>query len=139
MAAHCLFLGLIMKLELFHVDTCLSDFWAGHSLPHVQIEVWPGMSMKNIKDALRDELRMGCVMGSDDNARLLSDAFVGAENEKRADQLTRAAYAAINRMRPINKGQRRFFTDLEPIDSEDDTIESVYAFFIFDEVSRGSL
>ena len=131
MAASNYILGLIMKLELSHVDTCLPDFWSGHHMPHVQIEVWPGMSLKSIKSALRDELSMGSVMGSDENARLLSADFVGADNEKRADQITRAAYAAINRIKPNNKGQRKFFTDLVPIKADDDTTESVYAFFVF--------
>jgi hypothetical protein len=126
-----LFKGLTMKLELNHVDTCLPDFWSGHHLPHVQIPVYHNMSLKDIKQALRYELSMGYVMGSTDYARLLRDDFIGAKNEKLADKVTRAAYAAINRIKPANKGQRKFFTDLEPSECEDEIGDSVYAFFVF--------
>lgn len=118
-----------MKYELCHVDTCLPGYWSGHHLPHVQIPVYRGMSLKAIKEALRDELRMGAVMGNTEEARLLSDDFV--TDEKKADKVTRAAYAAINRIKPEKKGQRKFFTDIE--DADDDS-ESVYAFFVFMEI-----
>jgi hypothetical protein len=123
-----------MKLELCHTDTCLPDYWSGHHLPHVQIPVYRNMSLKDIKQALKQELLQGCVMGSTETARLLSDAYVGAENEKQADKVTKAAYAAINRMKPAKKGQRKFFTDLDPWDYEDQIGDSVYAFFVFVEI-----
>jgi hypothetical protein len=82
--------------------------------------------------ALRDELRQGCVMGNTDNARLLSADRVGADEEKRADALTRAAYAAINRdVKPWQKGARFPFRDVEEADG--DCNDSVYAFFVFSE------
>ena len=118
------------KLECAHVDTCLSDYWSGHHLPHVQIAVWRGMSMRQVKQAIRDELRQGAVAGSTGDARLLSADMVAPEEEKRADQLTRAAYAAVNRLKPAKKGARRLFTDLEETPDEFDG-ESVYAFFVF--------
>lgn len=118
-----------MKLEIVHVDTCLPDYWRGHRKAHVQIPVWPGMSMRDIKDSIRSEIAQGAVMGSDYIAFLLSADYVGVDREKEADKVTRAAYAAVNRMRPAKKGQRRFFTDIElPADDCDDT---VYAFFVF--------
>jgi hypothetical protein len=123
-----------MKFELSHADTCLPDYWSGHHLPHIQIPIYRNMSMRDIKSALRSELLQGCVMGSTDNARLLSDNFVGAENEKLADKVTRAAYAAINRVKPAKKGQRKFFTDLEPSEYEDELGDSVFAFFVFVEI-----
>lgn len=73
-----------MKLELIHVDTCLPDYWSGHHLPHVMIPAIPGMSGKDIREAIRDELRQGAVMGSDDLAFLLSADYVGPEREKDA-------------------------------------------------------
>lgn len=114
-------------LECCHADTCLADYWSGHHLPHVQIPVWPGMTMAQIKQAIRSEIRQGAVMGSTDDARLLAADMVDPGEERRADMLTRRAYAAVARMKPAKKGQRRFFTDLEQ--TEDD--ESVYAFFVF--------
>ena len=72
------------KLECAHVDTCLPDYWSGHHLPHVQIAVWRGMTMRQVKQAIRDELRQGAVMGSTDYARLLSADMVAPGEEKRA-------------------------------------------------------
>lgn len=115
------------KYEWLHIDTCLSDFWAGHHLPHIQIPVWPGMSLRQIKQSMRDELRQGAVMGSDDDARLLSSDMIEPEKEKRADFITRKAYAAINRIKPAKKGQRTFFNDIEFSENDDIT---VYAFFV---------
>lgn len=117
-----------MKMECSHVDTCLADYWSGHHLPHVQIAVWNGMTMRQVKQAIRCELRQGAVMGSTDDARLLSADMVAPDQEKRADQLTRAAYAAVNRLKPAKKGARRLFTDLEKTTDDGD---SVYAFFVF--------
>lgn len=119
-----------MKLEICHADTCLPDYWSGHHRAHVQIPVIPGMSGKDIREAIRSEISQGYVMGSDDIAFLLSADYVGADREADADKVTKAVYAAINRMRPARKGQRRFFTDIE---AHDDA-ETVYAFFVIVEV-----
>lgn len=119
-----------MKLECSHVDTCLPDYWSGHHLPHVQIPVYRGMTLKEIKSSISDELRMGYVMGSTDYARLLSADMVNPEEVKQADKLTKAAYAAVNRIKPNKKGQRKFFTELEESD-ENDCSDSVYAYFVF--------
>lgn len=121
-----------MKLECAHADTCLPDYWSGHHLPHVQIPVWRGMTLADIKRSIMSELSQGAVMGSDDNARLLSADMVQPGEEKQADLLTRAAYVAVNRMRPAKKGTRRFFLDLE--ETDDDCSDTVYAFFVFIEL-----
>ena len=121
----------MIKLECIHADTCLPDYWSGHHLPHVQIAVWPGMTMTDIRQAIRSELSQGAVMGSSDNARLLSADMVQPGEEKQADRLTRMAYAAVNRMRPAKPGARRFFLDLD--ETDDDYPDSVYAFFVFAE------
>lgn len=120
-----------MKLELIHVDTCLPDYWSGHHRAHVQIPVFPGMSGKDIRNAIKSELAEGAVVGSDDIAFLLSADYVGADRESDADKATKAAYAAVDRMRPARKGQRRFFTDIEESDQDGET---VYAFFVFVEI-----
>lgn len=112
-----------------HADTCLPDYWSGHHLPHVQISVWPGMSLAHIRAAIRSEISQGAVMGSTVEARLLSADMVAPAEERRADMLTRRAYAAVARMKPARKGQRRFFTDLQR--TEDDDSATVYAFFVF--------
>lgn len=117
-----------MKLELCHADTCLPDYWGGHHLAHVQIPVYRGMTLKEIKQAIREEVIQGAVEGCDRIALIISDS-IEPEDEKEAEKVYRATMAAINRMKPAKKGQRRFFTDIEaPADDCDDT---VYAFFVF--------
>ena len=116
---------LTMKVSIAHVDTCLSDYWAGNSRPHLQIPAYR-QSFKSVRDALRNEVRMGAVAGNDDDARLLSADCVRPEEEKRADMLTRKLYAAINRdVRPAKKGDHLAFRDIKPDEDAD-----VYAFFV---------
>lgn len=122
-----------MRLECCHADTCLPDYWTGHHLPHVQILVHRGMTLKEVKDAIKDELRHGYVMGSTEAAELLSRDFVPAWKEKEADRLTRAAYAAVNRLKPAKQGQRKLFLDLpEETTCEPDSL--VFAYFVFREM-----
>lgn len=123
-----------MKLECAHADTCLPDYWSGHHLPHVQIPVYHGMTLKAIKESLRFELAQGAIAGSSEDARLLAGHSVEAWEEMRAHNLDKAARAAINRMRPNVKGTRRFFLDLEKEDPDNDCWDSVYAFFVFVEM-----
>lgn len=122
-----------MNLEICHADTCLPDYWPGHHRAHVQIPGVPGMSGKDIRESIRAEIIQGAVMGSDDIAFLLSADYVGADREAEADRATAAVHAAINRMRPARKGQRRFFTDVE---TGEDHEETVYAFFVIVEVPK---
>jgi hypothetical protein len=121
----------MIKFECCHADTCLSDYWSGHHLPHVQIPVYRGMTLKDVKNAIRSELSQGAVMGSTDNARLLSADMVRPDEVKQADRVTLAAYAAVNRMRLADPRKRKLFMELEEIDENDDCCESVYAFFVF--------
>lgn len=122
-----------MKFNCVHADTCLPGYWSGHHLPYVQIPVYRGMSLKEIKSRIMDELRQGYVMGSTEEVRMLSADMVKPEEEKQADKITQAAYAAVNRMKPAKKGQRKFFLDLEEVDEDYDG-ESVYAYFVFVEI-----
>lgn len=108
-----------MKLNCIHADTCLADYWGGHHLPHVAIPVHARMTCKDVREAIKAELRMGYVMGNSDDAQLLCGDVV--LDEKRADKLTRAAYAAVNR---DIKGKRYPFAHLE-LDSESQ------AYFVF--------
>lgn len=117
-----------MKLNCIHADTCLPDFWGGHHLPHIQISVDPHMTIVDVRRAIKAELRMGCVMGSSDDARLLSHDVIRPEEEKRADALTRAVYDAVDRdVRLKRNASRRPFRAIEV--SEDG--DSVYAYFVF--------
>jgi hypothetical protein len=123
----------MIKFECCHADTCLSDYWSGHHLPHVQIPVYRGMTLKDVKSAIRSELSQGAIAGSTDNARLLSADVVRQDEGKQADRVTRAAYAAVNRMRLADKQKRKLFMDLEE-STDDDCSYSVYAFFVFVEI-----
>lgn len=119
-----------MKVTCSHVDTCLPDYWSGHHLPHISVPVDRNTSFKELRASIMDEIRQGAVMGSDDNARLLSADMVRPDEEKQADRLTRAVYAAINRdVRPRVKGTRRPFRDIE---AATDGFDSVYAYFVFE-------
>lgn len=109
------------KLECVHADTCLPDYWGGHHLPHVQIPVMPGMSLREVRDALHSELNEGAVMGS--------DPIVRDDSGPEGDKWYRRAHAAVNRIRPATKGYRGgHFNDVEV---GDDDSETVYAFFVF--------
>jgi hypothetical protein len=121
-----------LKLNCLHADTCLPDYWAGHHLPHVQVPVDNKMTIGQLRGAIRAELRQGAVAGSTDDARLLSADMVRPDEVKRADALTRAAYAAVNRDVKMHKSGARFpFKDLPGTEDDD---SSVYAYFVFKEV-----
>ena len=117
-------------LEFVHAATCHPDYWGGHHLPYIQIHAFKGMTLKQIKDALRYELRDGYIGGNCDAARLLSADLVRPHEEKLADALTRAAYAAVNRIKPAKKGQRTFFNDLDDPCDDDDDDNYVCAYFV---------
>jgi hypothetical protein len=120
----------MIKFECCHADTCLSDYWSGHHWPHVQIPVYRGMTLKDVKSAIKDELRQGAVMGSSDNARMLYADMVREDEVKQAHRVIRAAYAAVNRMQLVNPRKRKLFMDLEE-SADNGGGESVYAFFVF--------
>ena len=114
------------KFECAHADTCLPDYWGGHHLPHVSFPVTPGMSLRDIKRAIFDEMREGAFPGITEEAQLLACDWTN-EPEK-ADRVFKAAVAAVNRIKPAKKGQRKFFTDIEV---DEDADYSVYAYFVF--------
>lgn len=115
-----------MKVTIAHTDTCLPDYFSGDSRPWLCIPAYR-QSFASVRRALEDEVRQGAIGGSDDDARLLSADLVRPDEERRADELTRKVYAAINRdIRPAKKGDRLAFRDIEcPEDGE-----SVMAYFV---------
>ncbi len=112
--------SLVPQLECVHADTCLPDYWGGHHLAHISIPVYGRMSLKDIKSALRSELNEGAIGGSDERTR--------DDSGEIGDAWFYRAHAAINRIKPNQKGKRVFFDDV-PID--DDADYSVYAYFVF--------
>ena len=111
-------------LDCSHADTCLPDYWGGHHLPHVQIPVYHGMKLSDIKRELHSELNQGAVAGS--------DPITQDDSGDEGDKWFKRAHAAVNRITPNVKNQRRFFLDLDKVtDDDDDGDFSVYAFFVF--------
>ena len=121
-----------MKLDCYLMDVCLPDYFQGETRAHIQIPVYHGMSLRQIKIDLLDELKQGYVNGTNDLAWLLSADYVGPDRAKDAEKVFKAAMAAINRMKPEKKGQRAFFKDLEK--NLDEDCDSVYAYFVFIEI-----
>lgn len=117
------------KFEVNLFDTCTPDYFLGCNVAYAQIAVWRGMTLKDIKSAILEQLRWGDIQGNDDNAFLLSADYVGEDRAKDADQCFKAAIAAVNRMKPNTKGKRKFFMDL--VDGYDDNDCTVYAYFAF--------
>lgn len=107
-----------MKLNACHYDTCLSDYFGGHHAPYLQIPIHKGMTLKAIKESLLSELNQGAIGGSLD------------WEEQQSERLYKAMKAAIKRMQPREKGQRKFFNDLEET-ADDECCEPIYAYFVF--------
>lgn len=98
-----------------HADTCLSDYWGGHHLPHIQIYVWAGMTLRDIKDALQSEVSQGAFSGSSiDYDNIPYEAFKEA-----VEAITPSS---------SHKGDT-FFNDVE----QEGDGDSVCAFFVFEE------
>jgi hypothetical protein len=130
-----------MKLECIHADTCLPCYWGGHSLAHVQIPVYKGMTLSHIQNALKYELNDGAIAGHCELSILLSDMPPPPHVSAAAkDEAHSAALDAIDAITPSDPRQTAFFLDLEEPDDEgfddclSDNDESVYAFFVFREV-----
>lgn len=109
-----------MKYNLVHADTCLSDYWGGHHLPHVAVPVDGTTTVKEVLDGVRSELNQGAVAGSLDWEVIESEEFHAACT-KAVQELTEMNVDILN---------KPAFPNLEVWD-EDDCLESVMAFFVF--------
>ena len=107
-----------IEYELAHIDTCLSDYWPGHHLPHIAIPVWPKMTLESIKQALTNELNQDAILGNFPNDAGITKEGFFIEAKK-----------AINNLTPNNPNQKTFFNDIE--NSEDDSDSLIYAYFVF--------
>lgn len=106
----------VVGFECCHADTCLSDYWSGHHLPHVSIIVWRGMTLDQIKNAIESELNQGAIAGSWNYEIIESDRFY---------EMAKNAVEAIT---PVNESQKTFFNDMEDTDDQD---ISIFAYFVF--------
>ena len=93
---------------LAHADTCLSDYWSGHHLPHISVPVHRSMTAGELRDALREEVVMGAIAGAD----------APADND---DAAHAAMLDAILALRILSEQPCAYL--------EDD--EDVFAFFVF--------
>lgn len=121
---------MMIKFECCHADTCLSDYWSGHHLPHVQIPVYRDMTLAQVKSALHSEVNE-YVSGAGE----LACAFnydLGTDKEY-TDQLHKAAHDSIDAIELKDPENDHCFMDMEE-STDDDCWESVYAFFVFVEI-----
>ncbi len=111
-----------MKYHLQHADTCLSDYWGGHHLPHVSVPVdGTTTTVREVLDGVRSELSQGAVAGSLDWKVIESEEFHTA--------CTKAVQELIElNADTLNKPA---FPNLDALEGDDDCSESVMAFFVF--------
>ena len=107
-----------IHLECCHADTCLPDYWGGHHLAHVQVPVWNGMSLAELKKALMSELNEGAVAGSGYPGDHDEQWYAAARDAVQAIEAKTAA------------GADNLFPLLIP-QGDDDDVPTVYAFFVF--------
>ena len=101
-----------------HADTCLSDYWSGHHLPHLAIPVRSGMSLADVQEDLKSEANQGAWAGSVDYEVTESDEFHNR------------AIEAIEGMSLAEGAQDgALFDHIENLDEEDGP--SVMAYFVF--------
>jgi hypothetical protein len=118
------------KILISHCDTCLPDYWGGHHLAHVQIPVYNGMKISELRRYIKNELSQGAVAGKSDLAFLLSADYVGPDRADDAEKAFKKALAAVNRIKQAKRGRRNLFPDLDK--EIEDCDSQVYAFFIIE-------
>jgi hypothetical protein len=106
-----------MKLDCAFADVCLPDYWSGHHLPYIQVPVYRGMTLAELKRELKSELNNGYVANEPHSKGTY----------RASDSWYRAANAAIGR---ITANSNTLFNDLE----DDEDGDSVYAYFVFQKV-----
>ena len=114
--------SLVPQLECLHIDTCLPDYFGGHHLAWICIPIYKALSLSEIKSAIHSELNQGAIGGNDERTR--------DDSGEIGDAWFYRAHAAVDRIKPSKKGQRKFFTNIE-FPSEDYADECVYAYFVF--------
>ena len=115
------------QLECCHADTCFPDYWGGHHLAHVQVPVWNGMSLVELKKALMAELNEGAVAGTGYPGDHDEQWYAAARDAVRA--IEAKAVRAIEAKTAA--GAENLFPLLVPQTEDDDDVPTVYAFFVF--------
>ncbi len=114
-------------LECIHADTCFPDYWGGHHLAHVQVPVWNGMSLAELKKALMSELNEDAVAGAGYPGDHDEQWYAAARDAVQA--IEAFAVRAIEAKTPAAAAEN-LFPLLVP-QTEDDDVPTVYAFFVF--------
>ena len=150
-----------MKINIYHIDTCLPCYFGGHHKAHLRVPVDCSTSIEDLRRDLLSELHQGAVGGSDTVADVL---FVGllpqyitayeadaigllyTQNvDNRYVQILNTnsnldvwkAYcdemyeAAVKAVEELTSRSEFPFQDLDPVDWEEEE-ESVYAYFILE-------
>ena len=115
------------QLECIHADTCFPDYWGGHHLAHIQVPVWNGMSLAELKKALMSELNEGAVAGSGYPGDHDEQWYAAARDAVQA--IEAFAVRAIEAKTPAAAAEN-LFPLLIP-QTEDDDVPTVYGFFVF--------
>ena len=115
------------QLECIHADTCFPDYWGGHHLAHIQVPVYNGMSLAELKKALMSELNEGAVDGSDAPHDHDEQWYAAARFAVQA--IEAFAVRAIEAKTPAAAAEN-LFPLLIP-QGDDDDVPTVYAFFVF--------
>ena len=115
------------QLECCHADTCFPDYWGGHHLAHIQVPVYNGMSLAELKKALMSELNEGAVDGSDAPHDYDEQWYAAARFAVQA--IEAFAVRAIEAKTPAAAAEN-LFPLLIP-QGDDDDVPTVYAFFVF--------
>lgn len=106
-----------MRLNAIHYDTCFPSYFGGHHAPYLQIPVYKGISLKEIKQSLLSALNEGAVGGALD------------WELQQSQRLYKAMKAAINRIAPnVNFNHLHDCKDYEHCCCCDG---SVHAYFVF--------
>lgn len=115
------------QLECCHADTCFPDYWGGHHLAHIQVPVWNGMSLAELKKALMSELAEGAVAGAGYPGDHDEQWYAAARDAVQA--IEAFAVRAIEAKTPAAAAEN-LFPLLIP-QGDDDDVPTVYAFFVF--------
>ena len=150
-----------MKINIYHIDTCLPDFFGGHHKAHLQVPLDCNTSIEDLRRNLLSELHQGAVGGSDTVADALcfgmipqymtaeeadEIGFLYTQNvDNRYVQILNTNHnmdvwksycddvyeAAVKAAEDLTSRSEFPFQDLDPADWEEEE-ESVYAYFILE-------
>ena len=147
-----------MKINIYHIDTCLPDFFGGHNKAHLQVPVDRDTTIEDLRESLLGELYQGVIAGSDLVAVALSGIYPDSLTAEEADevgllysQTVSSSYvkvlpietnekvwedyceevykAAVKAVKELDSSTEFPFRDLDPVDCEE---EQVYAYFILE-------